>query len=636
VPEKVEDLYEPLELSPEKSKQLAEWIHKELVAADEDRSQYVEQIKRADKLYEGHTISGGAPRRTKNTPFEKASDVHLPMTATFASAIHARLYTTLFGQEPFFIIRAIDKRLKDKMTSFSKWLQWVLTSLMDWENQLHVFLADVSRYPMASLRLTWLREERPWLRYDLERNIIKDTQLIRSIPEVTAWPPEDFFWPIVFDNTEKAPWVAFRTWLAPGQALQMENQNKLKNVQDSISHALLLELFECWIQFDIDDDKNLESLKVVVDPYLLPSPKAIKIAFLHPYFHQRKPVVTATYERRPHTLPGSSIPHQVGDLNEVLDTIHNQNLDAAHVAIANVIAHPPAAPYVDQLRKIWPGKRISVPDPSQIVPISLGDNKATSINLEQVIRSMGERRVFLSDFAMGREPSPARRGTATGTLAIIQEGQKHFDSTIKDIRRCLREAGYQIIELCAQYMEQSFVAEHLGPEIAADVFEVLDQRLGPIRGSIGLDVSAQSAAVNRDVERQNSILLFNIATQYYQQLVGFQRELIQMMAVVPPEILAPMRKLGTILAEKASNLVADISKTFDRHPDELVPSKEEINELLGQPAPGPAGGPGASGVPGVPGPGGAAAPAAPPESLAGFFTAGGQPVGAGEPGTEGG
>jgi hypothetical protein len=659
----IEGIWDPLQLNEEKRQGLIDHIHRQIFRSDRDRTRYIQNLRRSDTLYEGHG------RRTKNTPFEGASDVHIPQAATHTTAIHSRLFTTMTGQPNFFIGRALDRDqdgggdgpLERRMGSFNIWLQWVLMELMDWESQVYTFLHDATRYPLGVMRIGWNKKEGPWIHYDAGGRIIKENKVISSSPEVKAWPPEDFYWPLAFDDVQNGmPWVAFRSWLTAGQARSLVVQKKLFNIDSSIQRlgrrsrargiqtpsglelkekrerqagidlvdTPLLELHEMWIDYEIEDGKGEQKLRVIYDPIELPTLESLKLLGLHPHMHQRWPCVVSSYERRPHTLPGLGVPLQIGDMNDILDTIHNQNLDQAHVATVDLIGMPNAQPYTDQLARIWPGKRVALPDPDKVKPIPLGTLKASSVGLEGHIRNYMERRTFLSDFAMGREPTPSRRGTATGTIALIQEGNKHFDASMKDIRRGLTEAGYQIIELCAQLMPRSFIEDALGRKVADDVDFVIRNATGTIRQNVGLSVAATSAVLNKDTQRQNSMLLFNVATSYYQQLFTLAQMMTQ------PGMTPGLKKLASVLSEKAANLMAEITKTFDRHPDELVPDQKEIDNALFTPEPtvAPGGAPGVEPVPGAAQPGVSAAPPSPPTGL---LTAIDTPE-AGGNGTEGG
>jgi hypothetical protein len=652
---RIENTWDPLKLNKKVQEDLGQHIFEELKQSDRNRERFIRHMKRADLLFEGHG------RKTKQTPFKDASDIHIPMTPTFTSAIHARYFTTLFSQPNFWVFRPLNPKLKDKMASMEIFMRWVTGVLMDWENEIFKFTGDATRYPLAVMRLGWKREEGPWIHYDSNHKIVSEKRVIRSGPEAISWPPEDFFWPVAFDNIQKMPWVGFRSWIPPVQVRQMEKQNRLFNMEDSLkalprrrtwsiptsggvdikeqrerhagldaTESHLLEMIEYWTLFDIQkDNAGPQKIRVAVDPNQLPDPRAMKIVSLHPFMHDRWPGLATSYERRPHQLPGLGIPQQVGDLNDVLDTIHNQNLDQAHVATIDMLLHPQASAYADAFDEIWPGKRGAVPQPDQVIPISLGSLKASSVGLEAHVRNYMERRTFMSDFSLGREPSPSRRGTATGTLAIIQEGNKHFDASIKDGRRELTEGGYQILELCAQLMPREDIVAALGEDVAADVEEVI-RGTGPIRMSVGLEVAATSATINRDVQRQNSILLFNIWVGYADRLWRLAQQLLDPRAAQIPG----MRRLGQILSEKAGNLMTDIARTFERHPDEIIPDSTEIAEILGGQF--NEGSPPAPAVPGIPGAPQAGLPGAGNAAAATGILSALQPGGAGEPSDSGG
>ena len=92
-PKKIDNIWDPMRLSEKRRKKFLRYVTDSLIQTNDDRSRLIQHMRRADTLYEGHG------KRTKNTPFKDASDVHVPEVATRTTAIHARLYTTLFGRD---------------------------------------------------------------------------------------------------------------------------------------------------------------------------------------------------------------------------------------------------------------------------------------------------------------------------------------------------------------------------------------------------------------------------------------------------------------------------------------------------------------------------------------------------------
>src|SRR5437867_2079825 len=102
----VEGLYEQLALTPEERVRIATGYAEKVRKALGDRIILEQRWERAYRMFEGL-------RADKKFPWDGASNIHIPIVAIHASAIHARFMTTLFTPEPFWHVRSRNSQFQD-------------------------------------------------------------------------------------------------------------------------------------------------------------------------------------------------------------------------------------------------------------------------------------------------------------------------------------------------------------------------------------------------------------------------------------------------------------------------------------------------------------------------------------------
>ena len=624
------DLYEQISLSKEEATTLADFYSTEVRKAIADRADLERRWERAYKLYEGL-------RPEKNYPWKGASNIHIPLVAIHASAIHARFMTTIFGSEPFWRVRAKNPDLQDFSDAATEHLDWSRQNEFRLYDAVRDFAWDSIKYGLGILKITWRMRTGFVLFHELQKDgtykIMEDERTIENRPHVEAIAPYMFVWPSDYPDVQTAPWVCHRIRYTPAELQEMEDDGWLHNVSGSIKGATsktdhldmikgdsegviasdreVIEVYEIWAKRRVNG--RTAEVQIIIDPDLS---RVLKYN-LNPNFHRKRPFVIGRLESREHSIPGLGISDQIGDINDELNTVHNQTVDATTVSICSMFGATPGTPAWDALADIHPGKRIPARK-DEVFEIGLGPLKATSFPIEQGITNFAERRTGISDFGLGREPNPSRRGTATGTLAIIQEGNKKFDYQIKDMREALSEAGGMILSLMQQNNVSAVVRQVLGED--GESFEKIELAFPtePILSGVSVEVVASSAAINRQVQRQDAVTLFQILMGFYTQ--SFQ--LAQTLSI--PGMPVPMGELAIQLAEGAKTMMKEVLNSFEnRRSDELLPDLEEIYgqliatglaEGFAQP-PGMAGSPG--GVPQEGQPGGQGGSSAPPSGPGG-------------------
>ena len=190
-----------------------------------------------------------------------------------------------------------------------------------------------------------------------------------------------------------------------------------------------------------------------------------------------------------------------------------------------------------------------------------------------------------------------------GTLSLLQEGNTRTDLNITDMRYAHTKLGRLLCDMYAEFGVGDR-AQYFGQKGAA-----LEEALRLYKEkTLALPIYAATASVNREVEKQNDMMLTNLARQHYQMIGTILQQVNNPM--LPPEIKQYLRTA----MESANTLQKMVFRHFNMDEvDRLVPAiPSPAPETGGQPSAGqpsampggqPQGQPQPGGPPGGPPPG---------------------------------
>jgi hypothetical protein len=584
-----EDLYKQFPLTKEQETRVVAHFSTEVKKAKANRRDLEARWERAIKLHEGR-------RDPKNFPTKNASNVNVPMVPTHSAAIHARFMTSLFGQDPLWKVQHRHPDYQDFAEQFTEYLDWGRTEQFPVYRAIRDFSYDAVKLGLGILKLSWLRRRGVELHYDEKFDIVEDEILVEDRPHVESIQPEYFVWADGSTDIQTAPWICHIRPFTPGQLVKRAKSKEIFNLEEALTGARIpferveqardetagllprssemITTHELWARYDINDDGVEEEIQLEIEP----EGGTVLRCNAIPFFHRRRPFVIGRLEVIEHQIAGLGVADQIGDINEEVNTIHNQLIDAANYSNLSMFKVRPGTPSWDAMEDLYSGKRIPALQDTDVMPMPMGDFKVQALALEQNAHAMAERRTGVSDFSVGREPSASRRGTATGTLAIIQEGNKKFDFQVRDMRDALGEAGLMIASMIDQMNPDGLIQEVLGPDgVAMERLRINFPRDVPLHKAVSVEVLPSSAAVNRQIQRQDAVSLYQLWTNFAQQAaqLGFT---VQQMGPISPPLLELIAKLG----KGAEVMLSDILVSFEnRHKDELIPQLEDIYNEIG-------------------------------------------------------
>lgn len=573
---------------------LVSYIDEELEEALIEHEDRVQRLNEMDRFYMAE------PAIMKRMfPWPGACNIEIPIIAQTVDSIVARMTNTVFSMEPFWTLRPLHKDVEEIYKPLENHLDWSRQVEFNLYRTVRSSNNELVKYGWSWYKVCWETYTKPRMTTGAGGFAVRDDIIIRR-PNVYHVLNRDVVTQAGVEDWEQAEWTAHNIRLTDNQMLLrkydkvydnvdevLKAKDDIQEIHDSLKDSprqgtgrkeKLNSLYEIWLEWPYGPDRVPIGMTVV---YHRPTRKLLRCVFQpYPFCPLRK----THFILREGRMEGLGIARRLMPLQEEISTIHRQQIDNS--TLANTRFFVGRRNVVRPGTQIWPGRVLPVGDPkNDLVAMQLGDIYQSQGVLETRALSYAERASGVSDYQLGRESSVAgSRATATGTLAVIQEGNRRFDLNIRDSRDCLSGIGRDILVL-----NQMFRPKGLAYFVQGEDGKWTDEALSLPPdfevGKMAVELTASTASINKASEKQELMQLAGITRQYYMDLT--QAAMIMANPQVPPEVKQII--MGEVRGGQL--LMKKIVQAFDvKSVDILVPGLiQEQQAELGGTAGNPAG-----------------------------------------------
>lgn len=549
-------------LDAETENRLRAYIDDELLRHYADRGDYIDRIKQSQRDYWAEPKS----KRAK-FPFDGASRLIIPLIAISFEAVHARTMTTLRGLEQFVSVKAKSDELSDVAVPLENLLTNEIVGDPDNYKSIDSSVIECEKYGNGCLKSSYELLTKTAIRDITDPNtgeilrsepftvVVKNGGIIDSVPigrfimpfssqdpQKAPWCGEEhdgspyevkrlvesgFFYPEVMDNLES--WISYSRAGSSTLAVK-ETKNQQEDLEKTqASWPRVIDWFEIWLAFNVDGNEDGEEREIVVH-YHRESGKFMSVRYnWHDDLH--RPYRNGVYFPVEHRWPGIGICKQVDQFQREVTTIHRQMLDAGTIANAPMLKIHKLSGY-GAGEPVFPGKQWHLDDMTMIEPFKLSDVAPSSYSNENLSVIYAQQRSGVNEVILGM-PQVGTPGTATSDLARIQEGNKKFDYSYKNIKDWLNTVVIDMTCLIHQFgARTASVSRYIDPENLLSQFFQLPIEV--VRSNAVLEVTLAGQQQNKILDRQNWQQVALFTQQYYKgmlelaQLTGNQ----QLMALI--------------------------------------------------------------------------------------------------------
>lgn len=562
--------------------ELTGYMDAELEEALQDHDMLLDDMDEWDMSYMAE------PKQRRRTfPWPGACNIEIPVISNAVDSIVARMVNTIHAPDPFWTVKPLGPETDQLAVPIQTQLDWSRKSEFDLYKANRSNFIELSKYGWSWYKFGWEVFTKPEYRVNQYGTPVYTPRLIRR-PNVYHILNRDVVVQAGIEDETQAEWIAHVIRLTDNQmwcrkedgiyafvddvirskdfdARAPENrQGYDSSMREGAESSMRRKKLNTLYEFEIDWRWGTPKVPIpMVVTYHRPTRKILRCVF-NPYgmrFLRKSQFIT-----REGKLKGIGIAQRLFYLQKEIGTLHRQQVDNG--TIANTRFFVGKKNVARSGTQIWPGRFFATTNPREdIIPMQIGDIYQSSGVLEMRALAYAERASAVSDYQLGRESSVAgSRATATGTLAIIQEGNRRFDLNIRDAREVLGELGRNIILLNQMFRPRGmmyFVQGSGGKwtERALSLPPDFDV------GRVAVDVTASTATINRGIERQELMALMGAMERYYAGLTQLA------MMVMNPQVPNDMRELAVREAQGAAHLAKKLVQTFDvKNVDVVVPT----------------------------------------------------------------
>ena len=340
-------------------------------------------------------------------------------------------------------------------------------------------------------------------------------------------------------------------------------EQQLQDQSITLSNASIdaeWDIYECWLEYY----HNSKKYKLVYT-YHYKSRTTIKAVFNF-YPDNDNPFRMARLAWDEDGIYGYGFAEMLEHYQEEISTGHNQRCDNRTLGNTSVLRVSRVSK-LDSNFSIFPLATIPG-EKDEIDVMQLGSNYPPDIQGEQLSISLAERRagVEMGVSGAGGGTANPKKGvySAMGTFAVMQAGNKRNNMRTMNMRYAHIELGRLILKLYS----------HFGLGEKGKIFgkqqEFLIKALTSVKeGRLGFPIRAATESINKELEKQNNMLLVNVVKQHHMGIA----QILQSIAGPGAEMMPPELKQYLMQTIKASDyLMHDLLKSFEKNdPERLLP-----------------------------------------------------------------
>jgi len=589
-----------LQLTETRREYLSKYLRQAIQDALDDRASLEREWLEDDELYNNRVIPS-------NSPWPGASSFSVPLGETYTNATSSRLTDSIHAYDTTFTTRSRLARWNEASKALQDLIEWIASDVVKLRRVSERFNFGLCKYGTAFLLAPWQMLLSKRVKYNIDTDDIVQSVGMESFgPTVLTPAIHDVLIPKQSASMQLAPWWAHRLRLTEDDV----EVRKFSKVWDDESVRRILaspetqpdeitmskdssqgytqgnyspfwEIWEVWGRFKLP---GMSAAAEFIVPFHLKTATPMSI-LLNFYPRQYRPGLVANYQPLEYGVYGRGVMRMVRSGNIEVNKLHKHRVDNAFVA--NTRGYKVRKSTFLTLPKefrLWPGKMVPVDSLDDFEPFQMADVYNSTLNEELATKQFMEQLVGLSDFSLSSGGGEGlKRVGATAALTAVQESGRVLNFRLNHVRMVYAELASWLCELYGYFGQYETIQHVVGDKGVVALAEWFQAPYEATRGKIGIELTASSAAINRELEKQSDVLLANIWAQYAERF-------LQVVALADPKAVPT---LALQVAKAMNFLMTDILRDFNKRNPSLVLT-EALDALTGSSF-------GSQGQPGVPG-----------------------------------
>lgn len=569
-----------LDLEKKEKDRLLRIIKKSVDAFEGNTKSEREDIYRWDDQYEGVL-------QDKHFPYEGCANYHVPITELNVNALYSRVIKR-FRTMDYLRVKSY-KNTKERSLLTQKYLRYLFEKKMKYTDLLMSTGRDILKYGTGVFITTWeyyekkkkcvvpqpktrtitdpLKNEKIEIDDGVEY-VVEEQTTLEQTPKIEWIDLTDYFRSSESNRFAEPTWEARRIKVMPAELYRraIKNDYDEEVVAEIINEALKQlpegqqfvdrlgerEIIEWWGWITLNDpksDKELVEPERIVLTYDKKAEKVLKV-MRFPYLFDNSNFTVINMERRSTTWRGRGMCQKLEHVNTEMDKLHDLYIDSAALVTCKSFKRRQGSDTNFLLENFYPGVVWDVRKMDDIEVMDLGDVAVAPVTELNMLEQLAAKQTGIGSYQMGQESGEVSQPTASGQLAVIQEGNITLDETAKEITFGTIRMAQQVLQMVKQFRPED------------EFLEVMDSDEADIVNKV---------VVNIDELIEDPELI--IVDRSYLEEQEYKMQAVEHLNFVRSDPI--LMQIPRIYSAAVKNY-ADAMKTIDS--DLMVPTEEEIME----------------------------------------------------------
>ncbi len=536
----------------------------------------------------------------KTYPWEKASNVVPPLTATNTNGIYASLKSSFSARKPFWTVEYDSADDKPKALALEKYLDIITESAqhLNMKAKNNEIFYDLALMGNKFVKVPWEVDYWSFKRRDPSGNTVQVSKVVHDSPTIFPIRHEDFLMRPYLTDIQRAPWVGHVHHYMWHELKQREAQGVFQGVDaiveqsnPEMSESLREELSRrgidpdtrygdakvrvydvcpIYLFWDVDGDGIPEDICVWIEPNTG--------TIVREDFNDLgiRDIVNVPYLLLPDQLYAMGVGWMTESLQDEIEALHNMRIDGTHLSMLQMYITRRGCG-IGPKEEFRPLKNIQVDNPSgDFIPIKFPDISPSTIQAEMLAKEYSDRFTGASDYMMGVENrNIGTRATATGTMFLAQQGNRIFQAIMENVEEAYSEipkiVTFQLIRNAAR-VDLSL----LPSDMQAPMQEVLSMNLEDVPSAFKFRVKTTEIDKTEEARKQNTLTLVQLYQMYGQSVFSLLPQVYNNQVPQPIKEVALKFFLGsTTLMEKIFKFFGEVNT------NEYLPYVKDLEMMVG-------------------------------------------------------
>ncbi|KKN88093.1 hypothetical protein LCGC14_0251650 [marine sediment metagenome] len=581
-----DSMWDPIE------EDITTFVRDEIYQALAERSEFERKLARWRLVYDVPM-----PEGPKTFPFFGASNLTLPVVKEAVNTLVAQLVQATLTARPRWVLQDLAEEWEPFVDEIETFLDLASDRDMKINKTAVPWIIEAAKFGTSILEVGYEVIEREHFRITSDGKSVYPKNLVKHDGPITYnMALEDFLIRFGESDIQRARWCGKRlrlnetdiqdqerngrfvkgTWKAIKGLAKETDIPEGKEVQEDIestepTERLEYAFYEIWLTYNLRAKENGAAPKMneIVVYYSDALQKIVGRQF-HPYWHGKRPFIKLGYFPAENRFYDQGLCEMLEQIQEAISSRYNQRSDNITLASLKIFLKRRGVKALQPGDPLYSGKVLEVLDVhNDIREMKISEIYPSTVNEELMLRDYGDRLAGTNEVTAG-SAQPVSRTTASAQLALLQEQAKRIDLTVSAIRDGMNEVGSQGIDLYFQHGVNGKGIAWMGAR-GRTVEAVFRLPMRVVELGLAVRVQVPTSLQNRQVKRENSIAMFNLLVNLYQQMLPLAQGLA-------PEALPSVVQA---MVKGSQKFLGDVLETFDiSDPEEALAGLTVLERLL--------------------------------------------------------